>query len=65
MTVLSQIPVIFIAFIHLYIICLEMFVWTTRGRKVFKTIPADMFEKTKVMAANQGLSNGFLAFGLI
>jgi putative membrane protein len=42
-----------------------MFVWTTRGRKVFKTIPADMFEKTKVMAANQGLSNGFLAFGLI
>jgi putative membrane protein len=36
MTVLSQIPVIFIAFIHLYIIWLEMFVWTTRGRKVFK-----------------------------
>ncbi len=65
MTVLSQIPVIFVAFIHLYIIWLEMFVWTTRVRKVFKTIPADMFEKTKVMAANQGLSNGFLDFGLI
>ncbi len=42
-----------------------MFVWTTRGRKVFKTIPPDQFEKTKVMAANQGLYNGFLAFGLI
>jgi putative membrane protein len=42
-----------------------MFAWTTRARKVFKTIPADQFEKTKVMAANQGLYNGFLAAGLI
>ena len=65
MNLTTQIIVGFIAFIHLYILWLEMFVWTTRGRKVFKTIPADMFEKTKVMAANQGLYNGFLAFGLI
>lgn len=65
MTLLSQISIGFVAFIHLYILWLEMFVWTTRGRKVFKTIPPDMFEKTKVMAANQGLYNGFLAFGLI
>ena len=65
MTLLSQIIIGFVAFIHLYILWLEMFVWTTRARKVFKTIPADMFEKTKVMAANQGLYNGFLAFGLI
>jgi len=42
-----------------------MFVWTTYARKVFKTIPSDMFEKTKTMAANQGLYNGFLAAGLI
>jgi putative membrane protein len=55
----------FVAFIHLYILWLEMFAWTTRGRKVFKTIPADQFEKTKVMAANQGLYNGFLVAGLI
>lgn len=65
MTVLSQIIIGLVAFIHLYILWLEMFVWTTRGRKVFKTIPPDMFEKTKIMAANQGLYNGFLAFGLI
>ena len=65
MSLISQIIVGFVAFIHLYILWLEMFVWTTRGRKVFKTIPSDMFEKTKVMAANQGLYNGFLAFGLI
>lgn len=65
MSLISQIIIGFVAFIHLYILWLEMFVWTTRGRKVFKTIPPDMFEKTKVMAANQGLYNGFLAFGLI
>jgi putative membrane protein len=65
MNLLSQIIIGFIALLHLYILWLEMFAWTTRGRKVFKTIPADQFEKTKVMAANQGLYNGFLAAGLI
>jgi putative membrane protein len=29
-------------------------------QKVFKTIPEEQFEKTKVLAANQGLYNGFL-----
>ncbi len=42
-----------------------MLAWTTQAKKVFKTIPEDKFEKTKVMAANQVLYNGFLAFGLI
>jgi putative membrane protein len=65
MSLLSQLIIGLIAVLHLYILWLEMFAWTTRGRKVFKTIPADMFEKTKVMAANQGLYNGFLAAGLI
>ena len=65
MTLLSQIIVGFVAVLHLYILWLEMFAWTTRARKVFKTIPPDQFEKTKVMAANQGLYNGFLAAGFI
>ena len=65
MTLLSQIIVGFVAVLHLYILWLEMFALTTRARKVFKTIPPDQFEKTKVMAANQGLYNGFLAAGLI
>lgn len=65
MNLLSQIIVGFIALLHLYILWLEMFAWTTRAKKVFKTIPEDQFEKTKVMAANQGLYNGFLAAGLI
>ena len=65
MALLSQIIIGLVAFIHFYILWLEMFVWTTRARKVFKTIPEDQFEKTKVMAANQGLYNGFLAVGLV
>jgi len=65
MNILSQLIVGFIALLHLYFLWLEMFAWTTSGRKVFKNISEDQFEKTKVMAANQGLYKGFLAAGLI
>lgn len=65
MNIFSQIIVTFIAVVHIYILWLEMFAWLTRGPKVFRTIPPDLFEKTKVMAANQGLYNGFLSAGLI
>jgi putative membrane protein len=54
-----------VALIHLYILWLEMFAWTTRGPKVFRSFPAALFPPTKTMAANQGLYNGFLAAGLI
>lgn len=53
-----------IALIHLYILWFEMFAWETRGRKVFRNFPAELFTPTKVLAANQGLYNGFLAAGL-
>ena len=65
MIVLANILVALVALIHLYILWLEMFAWTTRGRKVLKTFPKDLFEPTKALAANQGLYNGFLAAGLI
>ncbi|VXB73709.1 conserved membrane hypothetical protein [Flavobacterium sp. 9AF] len=65
MNLLSQILIGFIAILHLYILWLEMFVWTTKGPKVFRTVPKELFPKTKAMAANQGLYNGFLAAGLI
>jgi putative membrane protein len=56
----------FIALEHVYILWLEMFAWETAGRKVFKgALPKELFTPTKVMAANQGLYNGFLAAGLI
>ncbi len=54
-----------IALFHIYILWFEMFAWTTRGPKVFRNFPKDLFPKTKAMAANQGLYNGFLAAGLI
>lgn len=54
-----------IAAIHCYIFWFEMFAWTTRGRKVFKKFPPELFGQTKTLAANQGLYNGFLAAGLI
>lgn len=54
-----------IAFIHVYILWFEMFAWETRGPKVFKSFPKDLFSQTKELAANQGLYNGFLAVGLI
>ena len=48
----------------MYILVLEMFLWTTpRGRKAFGLTP-EFAEATKTLAANQGLYNGFLAAGL-
>ncbi len=65
MDILIKILIGFVALLHLYFLWLEMFAWTTRGRKVFKSFPAELFEPTKSLAANQGLYNGFLAAGLI
>jgi len=65
MTLIAKLLIAFVALEHLYILWLEMFAWTTVGRRTFKSMSADMFEKTKSMAANQGLYNGFLAAGLI
>lgn len=65
MSWLLRIIIAVIALEHLYILWLEMFAWTTRAKKVFRTLPAHLFEPTKVLAANQGLYNGFLAAGLI
>ncbi|MEM0932270.1 MAG: DUF1304 domain-containing protein [Bacteroidota bacterium] len=65
MFLLSKIFIGLVAVLHLYFLWLEMFVWTTVGKKVFRNFPKDLFEPTKTLAANQGLYNGFLAAGLI
>ncbi len=64
MMLAAKIITAFVALMHVYILWMEMFAWTTKGRKVFKNFPQDLFEPTKQMAANQGLYNGFLAAGL-
>jgi len=65
MSTIAKVLVALIALEHIYILVLEMFLWTSaRGRKAFGTTP-EFAESTKVLAANQGLYNGFLAAGLI
>ena len=64
MALLSDLATAVIGLLHVYIMVLEMFLWTTpRGRKAFGLKP-DFAVKTKALAANQGLYNGFLAAGL-
>lgn len=65
MAVVGTVLVIVVAIIHLYILWLEMFAWTTaRGREAFGTTE-EFATESKTLAANQGLYNGFLAAGLI
>ena len=55
-----------VAFLHIYFLILEMFLWTKpKGIKTFGLKSKEFAEETKVLAANQGLYNGFLATGLI
>lgn len=57
--------VAFVAIEHLYILVLEMFLWTKpAGLRAFG-LTAEFADQTAVLAANQGLYNGFLAAGLI
>jgi len=54
-----------VAALHLYFLVLEMFLWTRPlGLKTFGNTP-EFAEQSKVLAANQGLYNGFLVAGLV
>ena len=66
METIANILVGLVALEHLYILYLEMFAWETKGKKTFKgSLRPELFTPTKVLAANQGLYNGFLSAGLI
>lgn len=65
MPLLAQLLIALVILIHGYIVWLEMFAWTTRGPKVFRSLSPSLFEPTKTLAGNQGLYNGFLAAGLV
>ena len=65
MTNIETLLIAFIAIVHFYFLILEMFLWTKpKGLKTFG-LDKEFAEKSKVLAANQGLYNGFLAAGLI
>ncbi len=62
---ISTLLVALIALLHVYILVLEMFLWDKpAGQRAFGLEP-EFARQTRVMAANQGLYNGFLAAGLI
>lgn len=66
MNTLITFLIAFVAFEHFYFLVLEMFLWTTpKGVKTFGLKSKEFAEETKVLAANQGLYNGFLSAGLI
>lgn len=66
MKILYIVLITIIALEHLYFLILEMFLWTSKkGIKTFGLESKEFAEKTKVLAANQGLYNGFLSAGLI
>ncbi|MBU4519913.1 MAG: DUF1304 domain-containing protein [Gammaproteobacteria bacterium] len=65
MAIIASIVVVLVALLHLYFLVLEMFLWDKpAGLKAFGNTP-EKAAATKVLAANQGLYNGFLAAGLL
>ncbi|MCB0834252.1 MAG: DUF1304 domain-containing protein [Bacteroidetes bacterium] len=65
MDLFATILVGLVAVLHIYFLILEMFLWTKpAGLRAFRNTP-EKAEASKVLAANQGLYNGFLAAGLI
>jgi putative membrane protein len=64
MSTVAVVLVALVALLHVYFLVLEMFLWTKpAGRRAFGTTQ-EQAEQSKVLAANQGLYNGFLAAGL-
>jgi putative membrane protein len=65
MSVVAIVTVVVVALLHFYFLVLEMFLWTRPlGLKVFRQT-LEQAVQSKVLAANQGLYNGFLAAGLL
>jgi putative membrane protein len=65
MIVIANLLVAIVAVLHLYFLVLEMFLWTKPlGLKTFNQ-SQQKADDSSVLAANQGLYNGFLAAGLI
>ncbi|AQT60447.1 DUF1304 domain-containing protein [Cellvibrio sp. PSBB023] len=65
LTLITNLVIAVIALLHLYILVLEMFLWEKpAGLRAFRNTP-EKAAATRVLAANQGLYNGFLAAGLL
>ena len=64
MSAIADVLVALVAALHVYFLVLEMFLWTKPlGLRTFRNSPEKAADSA-VLAANQGLYNGFLAAGL-
>jgi putative membrane protein len=62
---IANLVVALVAALHVYFLILEMFLWTKPlGLKTFRN-SLEKATDSAVLAANQGLYNGFLAAGLV
>ena len=65
MSLAAHVIIALVALLHVYFLVLEMFLWDKpAGLKAFGQTP-EAAAASKVLAANQGLYNGFLAAGLV
>jgi putative membrane protein len=65
MLFIANVLVAIVAALHVYFLILEMFLWTRPlGLKTFRN-SVEKATESAVLAANQGLYNGFLAAGLV
>src|SRR5258707_1712857 len=65
MQIAAAVAVVIVAALHAYFLVLEMFLWrTTFGRRTFN-MTQEVADASAVLAANQGLYNGFLSAGLL
>jgi len=65
MRFLSQLMVLLVALVHFWFMALEMVLWNHPvGQRIFEMTP-EFSASSAVLAANQGLYNGFLAAGLL
>lgn len=65
MTILANSLVAFVALLQISYMCIEMFFWTHPVMRERFRMSEEYAERSKVLAANQGVYNGFLAAGLI
>ena len=65
MRFLSHLMVLIVALLHFWFMALEMVLWNSPvGQRIFDMTP-EFSASSAVLAANQGLYNGFLAVGLL
>lgn len=64
MNMIGKLSILLVASLHLLFMILEMLLWnTSTGRRIFG-LTHEFAQQSAVLAANQGLYNGFLAAGL-